>query len=619
MKTVKKLKYLSIRDKNYYFRFNFPRKLLRADIRLSLNTQNLVYALQRIELLKPFTDELKMLATASKGLNLSSLQQRIIGVKENMRKKLTLHDIDTVIGESERNVSNHIHMMDVLSDVTVKELSSETLKLLADVMLTDDFELMQRKVVSYASMSDSFQRGLSLVAKFAVLRATAGSELEGSAINSANGQGLEDISRMIRYNDIPEVGSVDTTENLREKETESLLRELGYEYQTGSIAFKVLNKKLANSRYLKNNIALAIINNDVIKERELEELLNKKTRHRYSEKTRKDVKPHSPLLSEVYKEFLQHKINKENLTLKMQKDYERYWIVWTAIGPDKAINDYLPKDIGIFIDRCFELPKMNKSPYNKMGWEERLNCDVSEDDLVTPKTVQHYYKLLQGVFAYAKKDTVGYIASSPCNIKRDFKQRRRGIYFDEEVRRFITFANTQKVAWKKWSILLGIYTGARRSEIFQLRTEDIKKDSDSGRYYLLITDEHDTQKLKTENAKRRIPLHNDLINYGFLTYVSECDERVLEGISSPETITRWFARVVEQLSIKTINEVGDMRSFHSFRHTFITKIRTEGEFDLSLLQQIVGHGISKAGITDKYTHGGASIARLGNVIDTFNL
>ena len=135
-----------------------------------------------------------------------------------------------------------------------------------------------------------------------------------------------------------------------------------------------------------------------------------------------------------------------------------------------------------------------------MTWDGRLNCDVVDEDLATPKTIQQYYKLLQGMFAFAKKDTIGYITASPCNIKRDFKQRRRGIYFDEEVRAFITFANAQQECWKRWSILLGIYTGTRRSDIFQLRKEDIKKDLDSERYYLLITDELETQKLKTENS-----------------------------------------------------------------------------------------------------------------------
>ena len=82
--------------------------------------------------------------------------------------------------------------------------------------------------------------------------------------------------------------------------------------------------------------------------------------------------------------------------------------------------------------------------------------------------------------------------------------------------------------WKKWIIYLVIYTGARRGELVQLRKEDVKVDEKTGRYYLLITDAHESQKLKTENAKRKIPLHQALIDAGFLDYVGLAKERVFE-------------------------------------------------------------------------------------------
>lgn len=39
-----------------------------------------------------------------------------------------------------------------------------------------------------------------------------------------------------------------------------------------------------------------------------------------------------------------------------------------------------------------------------------------------------------GVFAFAKRDTVGYIETSPCTIKRDFTANVRGIFDDNELR-----------------------------------------------------------------------------------------------------------------------------------------------------------------------------------------
>lgn len=65
-----------------------------------------------------------------------------------------------------------------------------------------------------------------------------------------------------------------------------------------------------------------------------------------------------------------------------------------------------------------------------------------------------------------------------------------------------------------------------------------------------------------------------------------------------------------------MNELDELRSYHSFRHTFISNIRNNHIFDLSLIQQIVGHELSTGGITDKYTHGGASLKRLVEVVDS---
>lgn len=77
--------------------------------------------------------------------------------------------------------------------------------------------------------------------------------------------------------------------------------------------------------------------------------------------------------------------------------------------------------------------------------------------------------------------------------------------------------------------------------------------------------------------------------------------------------------MVIELEIPSVNELDELRSYNSFRHTFISNIRNNHSFDLSLIQQVVGHEISKGGITDKYTHGGASIYRLNEVVNSYHI
>ena len=151
MKAVKKFNYLFLRKQTYYFRFNFSTEILGCDIRLSLKTENLVYALQCIESLEPSIKELKRLGMASKSLCLPILKQKVALVKGNMKNQLTLSNIDCVLAETEKNTSNNMHLMNVLGDVSIADLPDETLKQLADVLTTEDHKQMQQKVSSYAA------------------------------------------------------------------------------------------------------------------------------------------------------------------------------------------------------------------------------------------------------------------------------------------------------------------------------------------------------------------------------------------------------------------------------------------------------------------------------------
>ncbi|MDP5133133.1 MAG: hypothetical protein NWQ54_19810 [Paraglaciecola sp.] len=201
MKAVKKLNYLFLRNRIYYFRFNFPLKTLGCDIRISLKTQNLVYALQRIEAFGPKITELKRLAIASKSLCLPNLKQQVDLVKEDMKKQLTFSEIDNVLAEAEKNSSSHMHMMNVLGDVSIADLPNETLEQLADVLMTEDHKQMQQKVSSYAANNESFQSGISLVAKYATLQVAGHHNIEPLTPQDKSGPGLRELATMLKYSE----------------------------------------------------------------------------------------------------------------------------------------------------------------------------------------------------------------------------------------------------------------------------------------------------------------------------------------------------------------------------------------------------------------------------------
>src|SRR5690606_4325539 len=92
---------------------------------------------------------------------------------------------------------------------------------------------------------------------------------------------------------------------------------------------------------------------------------------------------------------------------------------------------------------------------------------------------------------------------------------RYGAYTNSEMKSLVRYAIEEaKQDWLKWIILLLAYTGARRGELATLTTSQVCFDDDSNRHYLLIKEG------KTDNAVRQVPLHQYLIDLGFLEFVA---------------------------------------------------------------------------------------------------
>ncbi|MDX9886668.1 DUF4160 domain-containing protein [Thauera sp.] len=130
-----------------------------------------------------------------------------------------------------------------------------------------------------------------------------------------------------------------------------------------------------------------------------------------------------------------------------------------------------------------------------------------------------------------------------------------------------------------WLPLLALFTGARVEELAQLMVADVRHDDTLG-HYLSITDDAAHAQLKNAASRRRIPLHPQLLDCGFLDYVARARR---PGLLFPELrangrgklggyFSTWF-------SIYLRSKVGitDSRKvFHSFRHTFKDACRAVG-------------------------------------------
>jgi len=320
-------------------------------------------------------------------------------------------------------------------------------------------------------------------------------------------------------------------------------------------------------------------------------------------------KANSPLFSQVFHDYLKHKVDskeaakeaREPITEKEQENHKRHFEKLVTIMGDLSISSITPKLIKNAVLTCAYLPRMNMKPYNNMTISEILEIEIPKEDRVSGKSVVEVKKTALGIFAYAV-NVAEVIETSPATgMKLGAKINSSctfAPYTDEEVRKLLDESAKSPKLWRKWLPMLAAYTGGRRGELVQLRKQDIKFDTNSGRNYILITEQAGS--VKTENGTRQVPIHEVLMGNGFLEFVENAEDRLF-GNLDPQSVTKWFTSFRDRLGIERFDDFGDRKVFHSFRHTFITKTRGAGNPILHV-QQVVGHEKVKSGETERYTH-----------------
>jgi integrase len=119
---------------------------------------------------------------------------------------------------------------------------------------------------------------------------------------------------------------------------------------------------------------------------------------------------------------------------------------------------------------------------------------------------------------------------------------------------------------------------------------------DGGTWFLNITDEG--RRLKNNNARRIVPLHPEVVRLGFLKDVAKAALQPADALfpELPErgadkrrgiALTKWFTRYRRKFGLDRPG-----LSFHSFRHTAITRLSNTiiNEQQRRHRDRIMGHG-----------------------------
>lgn len=172
-----------------------------------------------------------------------------------------------------------------------------------------------------------------------------------------------------------------------------------------------------------------------------------------------------------------------------------------------------------------------------------------------------------------------------------------------EDKRHVTGDNFYKDA-KYWIPLLALYTGARIEELAQALFRDIKREGNV--IYLDINPHGNSKKsVKTASSIRKVPLHKDVLNAGFIEYMAHLERSKAERLfpdlelasknSYSQPVSKWFTRFRREIGI-----TNPKKTFHSFRHTFKDMCREAG-LSQEIHDALTGHG--KATVSNSYGAG----------------
>lgn len=200
------------------------------------------------------------------------------------------------------------------------------------------------------------------------------------------------------------------------------------------------------------------------------------------------------------------------------------------------------------------------------------------------------------------------IPQEPLPAPRVNHKDDRAVITDEEaiqVFQHPLFTMHQGVKTKKiqqpyhfWLPLLCLFTGMRPGEACQLFTNDIEKVNDI--WCIRVDNRYEKQRLKTPNAKRYIPIHQQLIDLGFLVFVNDkagqdsqntrlFPEIMLIQDSFATKPGEWFNR-----NLRDRRSLPEHVTLYSFRHYFRDKLLALHPSD-EYLNKIMGHQTSSYG------------------------
>ncbi len=264
-----------------------------------------------------------------------------------------------------------------------------------------------------------------------------------------------------------------------------------------------------------------------------------------------------------------------------------------------------------FKDDIRKLPR-NRSKiqqYRNLDFHEQVSLNVDEKDRISTTTVNNILGYVSSFMKWSRIN--GFVEVNffeGMKLKKQIRQRdERDRFTEKEIKKifqkhnYIEFTEVEKHKYSNyWTPLISVFSGMRLNEICSLYLDNIIQEKVNGRkkiwcFNILEEPDRPDKHLKTLSSKRVVPIHDNLIDLGFLEFVELLKkrhtnrQRLFQELKYGEgsyirNVSYFFnKKYLPLLGLKT-----DKKNFHSIRHTVVDHLKQK-LVDISFINELVGH------------------------------
>ena len=264
-----------------------------------------------------------------------------------------------------------------------------------------------------------------------------------------------------------------------------------------------------------------------------------------------------------------------------------------------------------FKDDIRKLPR-NRSKiqqYRNLDFHEQVSLNVDEKDRISTTTVNNILGYVSSFMKWSRIN--GFVEVNffeGMKLKKQIRQRdERDRFTEKEIKKifqkhnYIEFTEVENHKYSNyWTPLISVFSGMRLNEICSLYLDNIIQEKVNGRkkiwcFNILEEPDRPDKHLKTLSSKRVVPIHDTLIDLGFIEFVELLKkrhtnrQRLFQELKYGEgsyirNVSYFFnKKYLTLLGLKT-----DKKNFHSLRHTVIDHLKQK-LVDISFINELVGH------------------------------